>query len=115
MKVRVYIEREFDFDAEKCLAEDLFAPPDADASQDEREAWLRESFYELLSDFRSSDQDHIDGSYVSLVDESDHVDFDFGAVPGTDRRKGGPLDGCQDNDDVFLRRVRQDEEAARAS
>ena len=75
MKVVVEITREFDVDEAKLLTEPTFDPPPADASEEDKRAWLRESFYELLCDFRTSDADHVDGSFVKLVDEDSYTDF----------------------------------------
>jgi hypothetical protein len=75
MKVIVEITREFEVDEQRILAEPLFDPPPVDADPEDKQEWLRESFYELLMDFRSSDRDHVDGKYVQLVDEDSYTDF----------------------------------------
>ena len=75
MRVVVEITREFEVDAQRILTEPTFAPPSPDASEEEKRDWLRESFYELLFDFRTSDADHVDGQYVKLVDEDSYTDF----------------------------------------
>ena len=80
MKVTIEITRYFEVDEQRILAEPTFAPPPADASEDEKRDWLRESFYELLFDFRTSDADHVDGKYVRLVDEDSYTDFEWPKV-----------------------------------
>lgn len=76
LRVVVEITREFEVDAAAILSEPTFDPPKPDASEDEKRAWLRESFYELLFDFRQSDADHVSGGqYVRLVDEDSYTDF----------------------------------------
>lgn len=76
MKVVVEITREFEVDEAAILAEVTFDPPPADASEEDKRDWLRESFYELLFDFRTSDSDHVSaGQYVRLVDEDSYTDF----------------------------------------
>jgi len=64
VRVVIEIEREYEMDAARILAE--FGPPEK-FGQDE-ESFLWESFNELCGWGR--DQDHIDGTYVRLVDET---------------------------------------------
>lgn len=73
MIVRITVEREYEMDEHRVLTEPGFEPPPLGVSEDTEQAWLRESFYELCGFER--DQDHIDGSYVRLLNE--HVDADF--------------------------------------
>lgn len=73
MKVVVTVTREYEMDQAKILAEAGFDPPPPDTPEDEKRAWLRESFYELCGWGR--DHDHLDGSYVWLVDEDGDADF----------------------------------------
>ena len=75
MKVRITVEREFEMDEARVLAEPGFEPPLFDASDDVKRDWLRESFYELCGFER--DQDHIDGSYVKETNEFVHADFEW--------------------------------------
>jgi hypothetical protein len=75
MKVIVEITREYEGHEQRILAVTLFDPPPVDADPEDKLEWLRESFYELLMDFRSSDRDHVDGKYVQLVDEDSYTDF----------------------------------------
>lgn len=68
MRVTISVARTFEMDEAKVLAD--FAPvPEGQT----REAFLRESFYELCGFER--DEDHIDGSFVRLVDEASDADF----------------------------------------
>lgn len=63
MKVTVTVEREYEMDKAKVIAD--FGPvPDGIPEV----TWLRESFYELCGAER--DEDHVDGSYVKLIDET---------------------------------------------
>ena len=75
MKVEVTVTRTYEMDVERILAEPEFAPPAADTPDDEKRAWLRETFYELCGFER--DEDHVDGTYVQLVDEFSDHDFWF--------------------------------------
>lgn len=79
MKVTIFVEREYEMDETRILAEPGFVPPSSDASEGEKQEWLRESFYELCGFER--DEDHIDGSYVHLVSEYAHSDFEWPAEP----------------------------------
>lgn len=74
MKVTVTVTRVYEMDATKVLSEPTFAPPAADVPNFEKERWLRESFYELCGFDR--DEDHVDGTYVKLVDESSETEFE---------------------------------------
>lgn len=75
MRVVVTVTREYEMDEARILAERSFEPPPSDATQDEKKAWLRESFYELCGFDR--DKDHLDGSYVSLVRDDGEADFEW--------------------------------------
>lgn len=75
MKIRVLIEREYEMDEARVLAERDFEPPPDDATPHEKRKWLRESFYELCGPSR--DADHLDGSYVRLTDEIGDTEFDW--------------------------------------
>lgn len=75
MKVEITWTRTFEMDAQRVLTEPGFAPPPPSASPREKQSWLRESFYELNGFER--EQDHVDGSYVHLVDESEDAEFEW--------------------------------------
>lgn len=62
MRVVMTVSREFEMDEQRCLAEASFDPPAPDATVDEKQEWLEETFYELCGFER--DEDHVDGSYV---------------------------------------------------
>lgn len=75
VRIRVTVEREFEMDARRCLAERDFDPPSADATNEEKREWLNESFWELCGYDR--EHDHIDGRYVWSVDADDVADFEW--------------------------------------
>jgi hypothetical protein len=75
MKVIVEITREFEVDEDAILSEPTFDPPPSEVSVEEKRDWLQESFYELLFDFRTSEKDHVNGKYITLVDEDSYTDF----------------------------------------
>lgn len=74
VKVTMTVERIYEMDAERVLSESGFDPPTTDATPQERNRWLRETFYELCGFER--DEDHVDGSYVKLVNEATDTEFD---------------------------------------
>lgn len=67
------VTREYEMDERRVLREPDFEPPARNASQREKRAWLRESFYELCGFDRI--QDHLDGKFVWRTIEE--VDADF--------------------------------------
>ena len=83
MRVRVTIEREYEMDEARVLAEQSFEPPPSDADRLEVRTWLRETFWELCGE---RDRDHIDGSYVWLINEDGDTDFYWPAFLAAERR-----------------------------
>lgn len=75
MKVTVIVTREYEMDDARILSESAFEPPDPSVPEYETQRWLRETFYELCGFER--DQDHIDGSYVKLLDEYSETEWDW--------------------------------------
>lgn len=71
MRVTITVEREYEMDEAKVIAE--FGSVMAETGQP-LDAFLRESFFELCGFER--DVDHIDGSYVRLLDEYDESHFE---------------------------------------
>lgn len=77
MRVELTVTKTFEMDEARVLSEPGFEPPPVDADDNERRAWLRESFWELCGFDR--DKDHVDGKYVWLVREDSDSDFYFPA------------------------------------
>ena len=76
MRVTIAVAHTYEMDEERVLA--VFAD---EIGEQTREAFLRESCYELCGVER--DEDHIDGSYVRLVDEASDADFFSGKAETT--------------------------------
>ena len=75
MKVTITVTREYAMDETRILARRDFQPPAADADNDERRRWLADSFWELCGFAR--DEDHVDGSYVQVMDEYSDTEFEW--------------------------------------
>lgn len=73
MKVAVTVTRTFEIDDVRVLTEPRFDPPAPQTPIEGVRKWLQESFHELCGFGR--DEDHVDGSYVRLTEETSEVEW----------------------------------------
>jgi hypothetical protein len=83
MRITATVERVYEMDVARVLAEPGFDPPPPDTPEEFKQRWLRETFWELCGFDR--DVDHVDGKYIWLVQESGDVEFDWPRAPAVAR------------------------------